>query len=252
MDTGYAQKHNYCVDRTSPVPAYQQIASSVINRISDKEWLIGDKLPSEFELAAMYGVSRVTVRQALAQLEEDGIIEKYQGKGIFVKLNPRHIVQNLEFPTVDIQSKKPTMDFRLLYVGECKVPNHDVALHLCVEQNEQVTYLQRVFLREGKPIGLNNVWFHSAMVPGIGREPFIDNSLSKTMLYRYHQNIVTIENDIECIRLDAASAELLETTYDTPALKINSQYLLETGMPVQYSSTLWLADCTQFHYTARK
>ena len=80
----------------------------------------------------------------------------------------------------------------------------------------------------------------------------MDGSLSKTMLFRYHKNIVTIENDIECVRLDAHSAELLETAYDSLALKINSQYLLTDRSPVQYSSTLWLADYTQFHYTANK
>lgn len=252
MATVYDGKPNYFVDRTSPIPAYQQIANSVINRISDKEWLIGEKLPSEFELAAAYGVSRVTLRQAMSQLESDGIIEKYRGKGIFVKSNPRHVVQNLEFPTVDIQTHQPVLDSTIRGIYQCMAPNHDVAHHLNAREDELLTYLQRVFLHEGKPIGLNNVWFRAETVPDIGNEPFVDGSLSKTMLYRYHQNVVTIENDIECIRLDAVSAEILASAYDSLALKINSQHLLEDGTPVQYSSTLWLADYTQFHYTAKK
>ncbi len=248
----YGEGASYAVDRNSPIPAYQQIASSVTHRICDGEWLIGEKMPSEFELATMYGVSRVTLRQAMAQLEQEGIIEKYQGKGIFVRSNPRHFVQNLEFPTVDFQNHRPTLDFRILGVVSCKAPSRNVARFLSVEENAELTYLQRVFLHENKPIGLNNVWFRAEDVPGIGSEPFVDGSLSKTMLYRYHKNIVTIENDIECVRLDAHSAELLETAYDSLALKINSQYLLEDRFPVQYSSTLWLADFTQFHYTAHK
>lgn len=248
----YGEKLNYTVDKNSPIPAYQQIASSVTHRICEGEWQIGEKIPSEFELAAMYGVSRVTLRQAMAQLEQEGIIEKYQGKGVFVRSNPRHFVQNLEFPTVDIQNHRPTLDFKILGVVSCKATNHAAARFLAVEENSDLTYLQRIFLHEDKPIGLNNVWFRAEDVPGIGSEPFVDGSLSKTMLFRYHKNIVTIENDIECVRLDAHSAELLETAYDSLALKINSQYLLTDRSPVQYSSTLWLADYTQFHYTANK
>ena len=73
------------LDRTSPLPAYQQISNDIILRISQKEWNIEDKLPTEAELAAEYGVSRVTLRQAMAQLERDGIICKFQGKRGFCK-----------------------------------------------------------------------------------------------------------------------------------------------------------------------
>ena len=79
------------LDRTSPLPAYQQIANDIVLRISQQEWQIDDKLPSEAELAADYGVSRVTLRQAMGQLEQEGIIARFQGKGAFVTNNPRPV-----------------------------------------------------------------------------------------------------------------------------------------------------------------
>ena len=60
------------IDRSSPVPTYQQIASDISKRIAQHEWYIDEKLPSEMELAKTYGVSRVTLRQAMAQLKKDG------------------------------------------------------------------------------------------------------------------------------------------------------------------------------------
>ena len=71
---------NKLIDRSSPIPAYQQIANDISKRIAQREWKINDKLPSEQELAQNYGVSRVTIRQAMAQLERDGLIEKVSGK----------------------------------------------------------------------------------------------------------------------------------------------------------------------------
>ena len=72
------------LDRTSPLPAYQQIANDIVLRISQQEWQIDDKLPSEAELAADYGVSRVTVRKAMLDLVQEGLLVRRQGKGTFV------------------------------------------------------------------------------------------------------------------------------------------------------------------------
>ena len=64
------------VDKTSPVPVYHQISDDLISRIIAGEWLPGDRLPSELEFTEAYQVSRVTLRQALAELERQGIISR--------------------------------------------------------------------------------------------------------------------------------------------------------------------------------
>ena len=91
------------VDRYSPMPVYQQIVSDMISRISQEEWAIGDKLPSENELSEEYDASRVTIRQALAKLEADGLIDKQRGRGAFLKANPRRVVQELYLPQIGVQ-----------------------------------------------------------------------------------------------------------------------------------------------------
>ena len=120
------------LDRTSPLPAYQQISNDIILRISQKEWNIEDKLPTEAELAAEYGVSRVTLRQAMAQLERDGIICKFQGKGAFVKNNPRQLVQELAFPTLDSNAKS-SVDSKVLTIEKVFASNSVICeqLHAC-------------------------------------------------------------------------------------------------------------------------
>ena len=106
------------LDRTSPLPAYQQIANDIVLRISQQEWQIDDKLPSEAELAADYGVSRVTLRQAMGQLEQEGIIARFQGKGAFVTNNPRQLVQELTFPSLDSTNKRSVKSKVLLMEQE--------------------------------------------------------------------------------------------------------------------------------------
>lgn len=73
------------IDRTSPVPFYFQLAELLEHEIASGRWRPGVRLPSEPDLCAQYGISRTTVRQALARLEQRGLIERLKGQGTFVQ-----------------------------------------------------------------------------------------------------------------------------------------------------------------------
>lgn len=241
------------IDRNSPVPAYQQIANDISKRISQHEWHVDEKLPSEMELSQNYGVSRVTLRQAMGQLEKDGIIEKFQGKGAFVKNNPRRLVQDLIFPSLDMDNPVPNPIFSRIIMEETTHPlGSEVRHKLLVHKDTAVIHLERLHYYEDKPVGLSQIWFPADKVPGLTADTLISSSISKTLYYKYHFNITSIDNYIESVKLDAVEASLLGSVYDAPGLKINSQYLLEDGQPIEYSSTVWLSDYTRLHYKVVK
>ncbi len=88
------------LDPNDPSPPYQQIAQSLRNAILQDVWRPGDLLPSQPALAAHFGVSRETVKRALA--ENDDLVEARPGEGTYVRINrndlvrvPRHILQYL-------------------------------------------------------------------------------------------------------------------------------------------------------------
>ena len=74
------------INPNSPVPLYKQVLNILNDQIARQELKFGDKLPSEAELMKQFGVSRITVRAAISELVEDGILERSQGKGTFVAL----------------------------------------------------------------------------------------------------------------------------------------------------------------------
>ena len=74
------------INPNSPVPLYKQVLDILNDQIARQELKFGDKLPSEAELMKQFGVSRITVRAAISELVEDGILERSQGKGTFVAL----------------------------------------------------------------------------------------------------------------------------------------------------------------------
>ena len=89
------------IDRDSPVPVYYQIQQDLISRISRGEWQIGEQMPSESSLIDEYKVSRVTLRQALAELEKDNLIKRHRGKGAFITgISPKPFVYNLNYKMV--------------------------------------------------------------------------------------------------------------------------------------------------------
>ncbi|NLM75230.1 MAG: GntR family transcriptional regulator [Clostridiaceae bacterium] len=73
------------INRDSPVPLYVQLEEIIEKAIKNGEYKDGDRLPSENKLCSKYGVSRITVRQALNMLEQKGLVYTVQGKGTFVK-----------------------------------------------------------------------------------------------------------------------------------------------------------------------
>jgi GntR family transcriptional regulator len=70
--------------RNHGVPAYRQIALALQQRIDDGEWSVGGQLPTEPQLTAEFGVNRLTVRQAVADLERAGSVVVRHGRGVFV------------------------------------------------------------------------------------------------------------------------------------------------------------------------
>jgi GntR family transcriptional regulator len=87
------------IDRGSPVPFYFQLAELLEEEIVSGRWVPGTRVPSENELGARYGLSRTTIRQALARLEQEGLVSREKGRGTFVSdSRPRSwLIQSTEW-----------------------------------------------------------------------------------------------------------------------------------------------------------
>ena len=72
------------IDRGSPLPFYYQLKKLLADEIESGRWLPGDRMPSEPSICTHFSVSRTTVRQALGELEADGLIRKEKGRGTFI------------------------------------------------------------------------------------------------------------------------------------------------------------------------
>ncbi|MBD9503769.1 GntR family transcriptional regulator [Pseudomonas sp. PDM17] len=115
------------LQRASTTSLYEQIVQQLLQEIQRGDYGADGKLPSEAELMARFDVSRVTIRLALGKLEEEGIVERKQGKGTFVAAQQvRHNLDALRsfHESLLLQGLHPTM--HMLGHAHCAVPE-DVA-----------------------------------------------------------------------------------------------------------------------------
>ena len=72
------------IDKNSPIPVYFQLKNDLVKKIAQGLWKPGECIASERELCEIYGVSRMTIRQAIGELVQDGTLIRLKGKGTFV------------------------------------------------------------------------------------------------------------------------------------------------------------------------
>jgi len=239
------------IDRDSPVPVYYQIELDLKKRIMRHEWDDQQQLPSEADLAIQYDVSRVTLRQALAELEKDGIIKKYRGKGAFVNTEPIPFVHDLSYVLVSgdrIVQQGFTMTAQVLELELVTDLFDDICESLQIANSESAVYLKRLFLLDGKPTAIGRSWLPASLVPELEKLGLYNNSLSKTLTERYKLTPVKIEDYLEVVRATQSERKLLESSYDSPLILIKGTSYLENGIPLEMSNTLWLGDTVRFHF----
>ena len=233
------------ISRSSPLPVYQQISNDLLARLAQDEWSIGGKLPSEHDLSLEYGASRVTIRQALAKLEADGLIDKQRGRGAFLKANPSLVIQELYLPQAGVEyaSSNTPVDTKITVVTQASAEVYD---RLDLPIGSKLIHVERSYLRNGNLVGINRAWLPWKLVPDMAEHQLVHSSISKTLQERYHMHYESVENYIEAIMLSVTLASQLNTVSPSPALKISSLYKLRDATPIEYAVTIWNGRDTRF------
>jgi phosphonate metabolism transcriptional regulator PhnF len=144
---------------------WREISHSLERRILSRELTPGDKLPTEFELSREFMVNRHTVRRALSDLQEKGIVESTQGRGSYVRRpsTPRRLNRRPRFTeAVRERGRTPKTETLKLAV---RPADAKVAARLGLRAGEPVIYLERRRFIDGEPTGLSQHHLSHARFP---------------------------------------------------------------------------------------
>ncbi len=147
------------------VPLYVQLREALRAEIEEHGLGPGDRLPTEAELEERYAVSRTTIRQAVGDLQAEGLVERVQGKGTFVATAKIQHVPVLTSFTELLRSQGHQPTHRALDTAVVVAPT-GLCQELGVDEGTRCRYLERLLLADGQPVGVSKTWLPLPVLGG--------------------------------------------------------------------------------------
>lgn len=231
------------VSKNSPIPLYYQLKEILQEMIDNEELKPGDALPSERELCEILGISRMTVRKAVMDLVNEGIVYREQGKGTFVaKPKSKHLLNKLQGFTEEMEEKGLKVKTQILSF-ETEYATVKLLKILGMKDNQtQVLKIRRLRIVEGMPFALETVWLNKAMVPDLTRELLEGESLYTILKRHYHYQLGYARQTIEPIRLNEFESKLLAMQNHSLALLFRRTTFLENDEVLEYTKCIYRSD----------
>jgi GntR family transcriptional regulator len=229
-----------------PTPLYHQLKNILKARILSSELKGKDRLPTETELCTEYGVSRITVRQALSELIKEGLIYRDRGRGSFVtegaemkRLSLRGTIENL------IASGKGSR-IRVVRAAESVPPTHVMkVLQLRAKQKVLGIEILR-FIPKG-PFGYSYLYFPPDLAKIISPEELGEDTEVITLVESKMRTKVNRANQMIDVGLaDPVTAKHLSIKPRTPLLIIERDYFARNGSPMFATVTYFRPDLYKY------
>jgi len=189
-------------------PLYKECANILRKQILEGKWEEGDCLPSEKEFSAEFGVSRITIRQCMKLLEEEGLIIRQAGRGTFIPEKP--IEQGLAgFHNFAKNTSKEGHKAGFVIENiQISLPSKHTAKALNVNENEQVYKIERIKLRDDRPLMHERIYLPRKLIPGLGLDELSQEWLSD-LLAKNNIHITRVKYSIEPFLIDDYEAKKL-------------------------------------------
>lgn len=231
------------IDKNSPVPIYYQIKELFKEHIDSGELEPHQRLPPERDLEKQYGISRMTARRALTELEDEGYAYREQGKGSFVpEPKLRQALLELTGFTEDMKKRKMNPGAKVL---EQKIIQGDQKLSekLNVKPEDKIFLLQRIRLAEDEPLAIETTHLRYNLCEGIEENYFESRSLYDTFRSDFDMILSRAEQSVEATLADEFEAKKLDIQVGTPMLTTErTTYIGDEKTPIEYAKSTYRGD----------
>ena len=241
-----SEAESFVVQQQSPVPLYTQIREVLRSRILDGTYQPHQQMPSEADMIAGFGVSRITVRQALSDLQNEGLIFRIHGKGTFVS-KPKafqdlgrlqgfgEAMRGMGYETyskvVSIRTGKPTPQ---------------VAERLQLAKGSKITELKRVRYLNREPISLDVTYLPATIGCRLAKEDLATRDVFVILENDFGMSLGHADLQIGSTVADEALAKLLRVQEGSPVLVIDRMTHTTDGQPIDYEHLYYRGDAFQY------
>lgn len=238
------------------IPLYLQLEDDLKKRIENGHYLPGQAIPSESDLVEMYGVSRITVREAISRLAAIGYLKKERGKGTFVqsvnKLNERIGLITSFTEEIRAKGREPKS---LVISLQVEKPPKRVAAKLQLEEKESIIVLERLRFIDDEPFSLTKDFVPERLVPGFLNKDFKTASLYHVLESDYGFAFSEAIEELEATIPTKSEARLLRIHHSAAVIQIHrvvyggTSMGPDAGKPVTGLSAIFRGD--RFQYWAK-
>lgn len=229
------------------LPLYQQLKNILKKSIHSGVLRPGDQIPSESELCERYGISRITVRQAIGALVQEGFLYRRPGKGTFVtspKLRrrlPRLYSFSEDMRDLGLEPSSQTLEQKVIEAEEevadlLKLPDTD----------RRVTKLVRIRKANGEPILIERTFIPHYLCPDLVTEDMEKNSLYDILRKKYRLSLDYALETHEVTFLTREEAKALCCPDKSPAFFIERVAFLKNDIPFELTRSVSRGDKVRF------
>ncbi|SJZ51457.1 GntR family transcriptional regulator [Pilibacter termitis] len=225
-------------------PVYIRIHDEIKKKIETGELKVGDKLPSERELSVEFGVSRMTLRQAIQTLADEGILDRRLGSGTYVSSQKVR------------EKMSGTTSFTEIIEGQGKVPSSKTLTYFFVapsisereklqlSEDDKVLRMERIRYADNIPI-----CYEVATIPANLVENFSKNEVTQHFYHTLEKNGYVIGNSEQTISASLATervSEYLSMKRGQAILKLRQLTFLENKQPFEYVRSQYVGNRFEF------
>lgn len=231
---------------TRKIPLYYQLENILREKIMSGVFASGARLPTEAELIRIYGVGRITVRQALASLAKDGLIERRRRRGTFVteRKTRRHAFEeriDLTGSLDEIITVEAGATFKVIEINRIDADPQEAEL-FGLGAGEPLYRVKRLGLRDGKPHSLTLDYLPAEIGEKLTPEELSAGSLLQTLETKFGLKLKSATQRINSALADPYLSKLLDLRVGSPMLSIERWAYAGGATPVEFSQTLFAAD----------
>ena len=233
------------------LPLYQRLRDDIRSDIGSR-WRPGDAIPAEADLAKKYNVALGTMRKALDLLVADGLLERFQGRGTFVRRANFNasLFRFFRFQGVDGERRIP--ESRIIRRQVLKAPSA-VAQALRVAARTEVIHLSRLRFVNETPVLLEDIWLPKAKFEALLK---IDTIAYGNLLYPMYENhceqiVASAEETLTVEAIDIADAKLMRMRAGAPVIVIERTAYNFERVPIEWRRSRGAADQYRYHVEIR-
>jgi GntR family transcriptional regulator len=230
----------------SPPPLYVQIKDTLRARILDGTYAPHSQMPSEHELCAMFDVSRITVRQALGDLQKEGLLFKLHGKGTFVsKPKAFQNVTSLQ----GFAEAMSSMGYEIVnQLRSFKIVKADraIAQRLNLPEGAPVAEIHRVRLLNREPVSLELTWVPEALGKRLANADLVTRDIFLILENDCGLALGHADVSIDAMLADEDIAEALRVEEGSPVLRIERLTHDASGAPIDFEYLYFRGDAFQY------